>query len=407
MSAYEPASAVGWLDFDAASGERVATLLRAMEEPGTLDPLGFGAVRDGFSAMLSPGTSTIQTRLRYFVFLPWIFADLQSRRVPPGEFDRRLLDSEARLIDCLRPLGPNQGVIGYTVGRDLKRMPSEVYWGGLGSWGIRRLDLSLADYGKRAAALGRLRPDRDDDGNVVAPALAMWSTMPPPPDDWLAAGLNCTLAAGEAQVIVDHLRQRHPASLLAIMCAAPQLAAGTNFPWDVPARLLPPALATAVEHARCFSELTIGPQHVYNVLIARRAHAEFGWDTAEFESRETDQLADWAALITSRDAELRAWVDDLPAFWALIGLNSELSERTRDFVRVTVARALDDPSAYVNDPTIHTAIRHREIQLKGTRARLGPRTALENWNQTPFGGQLDYRWPITRSYLADLAAAAI
>ena len=25
-------------------------------------------------------------------------------------------------------------MIGYTAGRDLKRMPSEVYWGGLGAW---------------------------------------------------------------------------------------------------------------------------------------------------------------------------------------------------------------------------------------------------------------------------------
>src|SRR3954471_12985537 len=124
MSAYSPASSFGWLDLDAAASERVATLLRALEEPGTLDPLGLGSVRDAFSAMLSPGTSTIQTRVRDFVLLPWIFASLGSERVSARDFARRLLDSEARLIDCLRPLGPSRGVIGYTAGRDLKRMPS-------------------------------------------------------------------------------------------------------------------------------------------------------------------------------------------------------------------------------------------------------------------------------------------
>src|SRR3954454_17081433 len=117
MSAYSPASSVGWLDLDAKASERVATLLRSLEEPGTLDPLGLGAVRDAFSSMLSPGTSTIQTRLRYFVFLPWIFADLESRHVAARDFAVRLRDSEACLIDCLRPLGPNQGVIGYSAGR--------------------------------------------------------------------------------------------------------------------------------------------------------------------------------------------------------------------------------------------------------------------------------------------------
>ncbi len=41
-------------------------------------------------------------------------------------------------------------------------------------------------------------------------------------------------------------------------------------------------------------------------------------------------------------------------------------------------------------------IRDREIQLKTKRARLAHRSALENWNQAPFGGQLNYRWPITQ-----------
>ena len=66
--------------------------------------------------MLSPGTSTIQTRLRYFVSLPWIFRSLERDRVGPADFARRLRDREARLIDCLRPLGPARGVIGYTAG---------------------------------------------------------------------------------------------------------------------------------------------------------------------------------------------------------------------------------------------------------------------------------------------------
>jgi hypothetical protein len=72
LTAYAPAPSAGWLDLDAAASERVGTLLRSLEEPRTLDPLGLGSVRDVFSGMLSPGTSTIQTRLRYFVFLPWI-----------------------------------------------------------------------------------------------------------------------------------------------------------------------------------------------------------------------------------------------------------------------------------------------------------------------------------------------
>src|SRR3954451_1955956 len=97
-----PASSFGWLALDAAASERVATLLRALDEPAALDPLGLGSIRDAFSWMLSPGTSTIQTRLRYVVFLPWICAGLEAQRVQPAEFARRLLDAEAQLIECLR-----------------------------------------------------------------------------------------------------------------------------------------------------------------------------------------------------------------------------------------------------------------------------------------------------------------
>jgi hypothetical protein len=130
--------------------------------------------------------------------------------VAPSEFTARLRDTEARLIQCLRHLGPSHGVIGYNAGRELKRMPSEVYWGGLGSWGIRRLDLSPAEYARHAAALGRLRPDRDDDGNVTTASVSMWAPLPGPPDDFLRADIGFELGREEAEVLVDHIRQRHP-----------------------------------------------------------------------------------------------------------------------------------------------------------------------------------------------------
>ena len=64
-----------------------------------------------------------------------------------------------------------------------------------------------------------------------------------------------------------------------------------------------------------------------------------------------------------------------------------------------------DPSGFPSNESLHAQIRNREIDLKGKRARLGHRSALENWNGAPFGGQLDYRWPIARSYLTDIATA--
>ena len=404
MNAYAPASSLGWLDLDATASERVGTLLRSLEEPGTLDVLGLGAVRDAFSEMLSPGTSTIQTRLRYFIFLPWIFARLEAQRVPPNEFASRLREDEARLIDCLRHLGPNQGVIGYTAGRDLKRMPSAAYWGGLGAWGLRRLDLSLTEYGKRAAALGRLRPERDDDENATKRAVSMWAAISPPPEGFLQSDVTFDLGPDEAQVLVDHIQWHHKGTLLAVMCGIADASTDVDYPWDLPTDGLPDQLVEVLRHARCFSELTVGPQHVYNMLLARKAREEFGWDTGELEGRELAHLNDWVHLIAERYEELRSWVNDLPEFWSFLAEHG-VSGGTQEFITLMVARAVDDPAAFAKDKAIHGRIRDREIRLKSKRARLAHRAALENWNQAPVGGQLNYRWPITKSYLADIAAA--
>jgi len=403
LTEYAPFSSVGWLDLDSAASERVGTLLRSLEEPGTLDVLGLGSVRDAFSAMLSPGTSTIQTRIRYFLFLPWICARLEAERVRPADFARRLREDEARLIDCLRHLGPNQGVIGYTAGRELKRMPSEAYWAGLVSWGLRRLDLSIAEYGQRAAALGRNRPDRDDDGHTIVSTASMWAAIPSLPEDFLHADITFDLRRDEALVLVDHIRQKHPGTLLAFLCGRPDIPVDIAYPWDLLSDGLPGQLAEVLHHARCFSELTVGPQHVYNLLLARKAKAELGWDTDELEANELDHIGDWVELVADRYEELRAWVDDLPEFWNFLAEHN-ISAPTRDFLTAMATRAITNPAGFAEDPAVHARIRDREIRLKSKRARLAHRSALENWNQGPFGGQLNYRWPITRSYLTDIAA---
>ena len=353
--------------------------------------------------MLSPGTSTIQTRLRYFVFLPWILRRLEVERVPPPEFRRRLRNDEARLIDRLRHLGPNQGVIGYTAGRDLKRMPSEVYWGGLGEWGIRRRDISLTQYGQLAATLGRFSPYRDDDGYATASAVPMWGRLPPPPDDFLQADTSFELRREEALVLVDHIRREHPQSLLAFLCGTPDLSADLAYPWELPSSEMPGRLAEVLHHARCFSELTVGPQHVYNILLARKANEEFDRDTAEIEAIELHRVEGWIEVMANRYDELRSWANDLAAFWSFIGEHT-VGASTQDFIGEMVRRAITNPAGFAEDPLVHARIREREIRLKAKRARLGHRVALENWRLAPFGGQLNYRWPITSSYLADIAA---
>ena len=159
-----------------------------------------------------------------------------------------------------------------------------------------------------------------------------------------------------------------------------------------------------LRHARCFSELTAGPQYAYNVLVARRARQELGWDTDRLEESQLGRIQRWVAQVESRREELRSWVDDLPAFWALL-YKYPIRQSTRDFITRIVHSAVEKPEGFEDDRNIHEQIRLREIKLKGRRARLAQRAALENWNHTAAGGQLEYRWSIAGNYLGEIAAA--
>ena len=82
-------STLAWLDFNAAERERTQRVLALFEERDTRDELGLGGIRDSFADHFFPGTSTIQTRLRYLFFIPWIYQDLEKRRTPSREVAAR------------------------------------------------------------------------------------------------------------------------------------------------------------------------------------------------------------------------------------------------------------------------------------------------------------------------------
>lgn len=235
----------------------------------------------------------------------------------------------------------------------------------------------------------------------------MWAPMPDPPDDFLQAEIGFELRRDEAQLLVDHIRERHPGSLLAAMCTSPELAAGAAFPWSVPTSTLPGHVREVLQHARCFSgadrrstarlQRASGPESEGRVRLGHRR-------SRDRRDRPSRRLA---ALVADRHVALQAWVDNLPAFWALLATYDTVSDRTQEFVEAIVTRAVMNPAGLVEDPTVQATIRTWEIQLKTKRARLAYRSALENWNQAPFGEQLNYRWPIAKSYLSDIATALV
>lgn len=58
---------LGWVDFSQKDKNIMMNVLKLLHTPGAVDEIGIGVVRDAFANKFFPGTSTIQTRAKYFV----------------------------------------------------------------------------------------------------------------------------------------------------------------------------------------------------------------------------------------------------------------------------------------------------------------------------------------------------
>ena len=221
-----------WLDNSESDRRRALEVIDLFAQPGTLDELGIGTIRDALADQMFPGTSTIQTRARYFLFIPWIYLDLERRRVPSAKISELARQEEIRLA---RSLAENEadasGVIGKEAGRHLKRLPSAIYWSGLQRWGLRQSRASQDSYHR---SLDRLYADQrawreaghDREGQSAPPGI--WHPhIPDPPSDFPDA-VNFALGREEVEYLQDRIRAQARGSLLGclrclllVMCTYP------------------------------------------------------------------------------------------------------------------------------------------------------------------------------------------
>lgn len=77
-------SSFTWLDTTERDRREALDLIKLFSEQGTVDELGVGTVRDAIADLLFPGTSTIQTRAKCFLLVPWVYLRLEGRIVIAG-----------------------------------------------------------------------------------------------------------------------------------------------------------------------------------------------------------------------------------------------------------------------------------------------------------------------------------
>src|SRR5207248_5761214 len=132
-------------------------MFELFSQPGSVDELGIGPVRDALSDAMFPGTSVLHTRARYLLFIPWLFSE-GARIRPAGPPLLGWVDhQERRLIEALRhggSGGTGAGLIGRFAGASLKHLPSSIYWHALQQWRILRRTGTIEQI---AGALPRAR----------------------------------------------------------------------------------------------------------------------------------------------------------------------------------------------------------------------------------------------------------
>ena len=137
---------LGWIDFSKEDRQKALDVINLLSEQGAVDELGIGIVRDAFANYFFPGTSTIQTRAKYFLIVPYILRDAIDGRY--GKDVNRILraiDTEEKEcgIKLLESNPKAEGVIGTRVLPKgwVARKPSDIYWNGIRTYGI------FCDYG--------------------------------------------------------------------------------------------------------------------------------------------------------------------------------------------------------------------------------------------------------------------
>lgn len=390
-----------WVDLTASDRDKMRRVLDLFNEQGTLDEMGLGSLRDTVSDALFPGTSSIQTRLRYALFVPWIYQRLEGKRVNSADVERVAREWEIYLIKPLERNDDNEGIIGVVAGNALVRLPSNVYWGALTRWGIFRHAKSQGWYHSRFSSLADRRSGdgRADDPGVVWTREPNWHTRlpaPPPEFPWKA---SFALTYEEADFLRGRLEERCAGTLLAWMARSGSTSPSVDLWNDPDARRAPGEIPDVVELARRFSLHVEGIPLLYNLLVAECRRETLGIN--EDDSIETYRaaLGGWAA---------REFAEDQPydpvVLWELVvrgGRNLRYPQCR--FIESWSRRiATLDPDGVANDPSLRKLIAEREWRLKGPRARLVNPNRLQDWRPGVGVGRMDFRWMRVRQLLTDL-----
>ena len=398
------ASSFSWLDYSEREKRQMLDVISKFRERDTRDELGVGSIRDAFADIFFPGTSTIQTRIRYFLFIPWIYKGLENKNSMSGNIEQRARSDEMRLVYGLLKTGEKEGVIGSDAKEKLRRLPSNIYWQGLAAWGIRLFKGSQSQYhsciGKeKSISLGSfLNDDKEPMGGAL---LVNWHAGLPQAPKGFPDECTLKLSNEEALYLQERICFNLHNTLLAFLAEHGRACDPCEFPWLHPQYAsFPEEIRMLLDHARNFSETQNGASLLYNLMLAELTKNETLIESYQVE------LRGWAIdTIGKRIDTLINWVQQIDMFWQILQRPPfRIPTLTERFVRrwLTLLLKPGDTKNISENADARILIHEREQQLKHGLARLDNPRARELWSGASGTSPLDYRWGITQALISDI-----
>ena len=382
---------IGFIDYSREERNRILSTLKMLEERSALDELGIGVVRDAYADKLFPGISTLQTRAKYVVLIPYIFQTAKERAEKGKLANARVMlqwlnEQEDLLVETLKNHSLNtNGIIGINANkqkRSVKIKPSTIYWNGLRTFGILRRDnISIYDACKLICSAANRKSEMEiqtegdsfDDPTARGQNNMVFLPIRQGYDYFSKAGIDLTRE--EAEFLKERILRSSVASdsLLGFFIREGKLCDQFD---SVPYDKLPAGIRKDYLLAKDFAQFIYGAHIRYNVVFSDGMDEEM---INEFES--------W------RD-EFLASPFDLDAVLGNVSCPPGLAHFCRKFVECVKGNdlsAMDD------------LIVERERTIKTTRAKLRkPEEYLYDPKNPIHHYKLDYRFSTAMTILKDI-----
>lgn len=390
-------SQIAWLDSTPEHQRAAREIVNLFSQRESRDELGIGQVRDALSDVIFPGTSTLHTRARYFLFIPWCYTWGAAHGRVGEEVQRRGRQQERELIAILKSQTSGEsGLIGANVGARIKTLPSALYWSGLQQYGIVGRSADMTSIGSQASEVVEGATE------LAARTPSQWRRdIPAPPGTAFPADITggFELTMDEADWLRERIISTHGNSVLAHMVTSEHEWLG-DYPWpEISAVTFP-----IIGHAELFSGLIHGAALLYNLLVAEEYDADPS--LTRFDNMSdlyTKRIDDWHQnFLASARPRLTSW--DRDGFWQVVAdQNPNVSQPTKIFVNVLLDRILAlsaDARLYESEP-LRDWVRTRE-KRKGKQSRLLNPKMRAAWSGAAGTGRLDFRWGTVKTIVGDI-----